>query len=63
LPKSTLSKHFDVLREAGLISSEHKGVELRNQMRSNDLVPKFGRLLDAILAAYKQEMEAKQGVG
>ena len=52
-----------MLREAGLISSEHKGVELRNQMRSNDLVPKFGRLLDAILAAYKQEMEAKQGVG
>nr|GEX01773.1 hypothetical protein [Tanacetum cinerariifolium] len=58
LPKSTLSKHFAVLREAGLISSERKGVELRNQMRSNDLVPKFGRLLDAILEAYKQEIEA-----
>lgn len=62
LPKSTLSKHFAVLREAGLISSERKGVELHNQMRSKDLAPKFDRLLEAILEAYRVEMQAQQAV-
>ncbi len=33
LPKSTLSQHFKVLREAGLIRSERKGVELQNSTR------------------------------
>ncbi|MEI9891469.1 MAG: metalloregulator ArsR/SmtB family transcription factor [Caulobacteraceae bacterium] len=30
IPKSTLSQHFKVLREAGLIRSERQGVEMRN---------------------------------
>ncbi len=30
IPKSSLSNHFKVLREAGLIRSERHGVEVRN---------------------------------
>lgn len=63
LPKSTLSKHMSVLREAGLIQSERRGVELHNRVRLHDTIVKFGRLVDAILNAYKLEMEAKQPAG
>lgn len=52
LPKSTLSQHFKILREAGLIRSERKGVELRNTSRCTDLKDRFGNLIHAILAAY-----------
>ena len=31
IPKSTLSQHFKILREAGLIRSVRKGVELKNE--------------------------------
>ena len=52
LPKSTLSQHFKILREAGLIRSERKGVEMRNTARCSELKERFGDLLAAILAAY-----------
>lgn len=55
LPKSTLSMHFGVLRESGLIRSERRGVELHNQVRDKDVMPKFGPLIDAILDAYQKE--------
>ena len=42
LPKSTLSQHFKVLREAGLVRSERKGVEMRNTARCRDLKNRFG---------------------
>ena len=55
LPKSTLSQHFKVLREAGLIRSERKGVELQSQTRCQELAKKFGRLVPTIVAAYERE--------
>jgi DNA-binding transcriptional ArsR family regulator len=58
LPKSTLSKHFAVLREAGLIRSERKGVEVHNQVRTQEVMAKFGPLIDAILDAYQKEGQA-----
>jgi DNA-binding transcriptional ArsR family regulator len=61
LPKSTLSKHVEILRAAGLIHSERRGVELHNRVRL-DVIPKFGQLTGAILEAYKLEIEAKQAV-
>ena len=57
LPKSTLSQHFKILREAGLIYSERKGVELQNRSRCEDL-QKFKPMLLAILAAYQAECRA-----
>jgi len=55
LPKSTLSQHFKILREAGLIRSERKGVELQNLPRCAELEKKFGPMLAAIMDAYKRE--------
>lgn len=55
LPKSTLSYHFRVLREAGLVHSERSGVELHNRARCADFKHEFGALIGAILEAYKRE--------
>lgn len=60
LPKSTLSQHFKVLREAGLIRSERKGVELHNSTRCEELFERFGPLLTAIIEAYKQDAKSNK---
>ena len=53
LPKSTLSQHFKVLREAGLIRSERKGVEMHNTTRCEEIAKRFPNLLSTIVEAYK----------
>ena len=55
LPKSTLSQHFKILREAGLIRSERRGVELRSSTRCQELKKKFGPMVVGILNAYANE--------
>jgi DNA-binding transcriptional ArsR family regulator len=52
IPKSTLSQHFKALREAGLIRSERKGVELHNTSRCQEISARFGTLLSAVLQAH-----------
>ena len=52
IPKSSLSQHFKVLREAGLIRSERHGVEMRNFSRCDEVKQRFPGLLPAILGAY-----------
>lgn len=52
IPKSTLSQHFKALREAGLIRSERKGVELHNTPRCQELAARFGPLVGTVLAAH-----------
>lgn len=59
IPKSTLSQHFRILREAGLIRSERSGVALKNTPRCQELQPRFGRMLVEILAAYAEEYGRK----
>ena len=59
IPKSTLSQHFRILREAGLIRSERSGVALKNTPRCQELQPRFGRMIAEILAAYAQEYGRK----
>lgn len=49
--KSTLSHHFKVLRESGLIYSRTEGRECFNSLRREDLDERFPDLLDAILSA------------
>jgi DNA-binding transcriptional ArsR family regulator len=63
VPKSTLSQHFNVLREAGLIRSERKGVELHNTPRHGDLHDRFGRLITAIVDAHTAEAARKAKAG
>ena len=52
IPKSTLSQHFKILREAGLIRSERHGVELQNVSRCTELEGRFPGLINAIVAAH-----------
>ena len=52
IPKSTLSQHFKALREAGLIRSERKGVELHNTSRCQEISARFGSLVSTVLAAH-----------
>lgn len=59
IPKSTLSQHFKVLREAGLIRSERQGVEMRNTSRCAEIEQRFPGLLPAILEAQKRQAPDK----
>jgi len=52
IPKSTLSQHFKILREAGLIRSERHGVELQNMSRCTELEGRFPGLINAIVTAH-----------
>ena len=63
IPKSTLSQHFRVLREAGLIRGERRGVEMYNISRCAEIEKRFPGLLRAIVNAHtiqsKDETQAK----
>jgi DNA-binding transcriptional ArsR family regulator len=50
MAKSTLSNHFRILREAGLIHTSKRGVEHRNVVREADINARFPRLLKTILS-------------
>ena len=56
IPKSSLSTHFKVLREAGLIRSERHGVEMRNSSRWAEVDARFPGLLAAIINAYASDV-------
>ena len=49
-PKSTVSHHFKVLREAGLVLTENTGASHINTLRRADIDRRFPGLLSAILA-------------
>ncbi len=49
MAKSTLSNHFRILREAGLVHTSKKGVENRNVIREEDIDARFPGLLKTIL--------------
>jgi DNA-binding transcriptional ArsR family regulator len=59
IPKSTLSQHFNVLREAGLIRSERQGVEVNNVSRCQEIEQRFRGLISSILNAYKTQLQEK----
>ena len=50
-----MSQHFKILREADLIRSERRGVELKNSTRCHELKKKYGPMIMAILQAYANE--------
>jgi len=55
VPKSTLSQHFKVLRDAGLVRSERMGVEMQNTSRCREIETRFPGLLPAIVSALKTQ--------
>ena len=60
VPKSTLSQHFKALREAGLIRSERKGVELHNTSRCVEIDERFPGLIASIMNAHKVQTERQR---
>lgn len=55
IAKSTLSHHFRILREAGLIRTIKRGVENRNVPRNEDIEARFPGLLATLLPLADQE--------
>jgi DNA-binding transcriptional ArsR family regulator len=51
MPKSSLSHHFKVLRNAGVVATRRDGKEWVNRLRREDLDALFPGVLDAILVA------------
>jgi len=49
-PKSTVSHHFKVLRDAGLVHTENSGTIHMNTLRRADIDARFPGLLTAILS-------------
>jgi DNA-binding transcriptional ArsR family regulator len=56
MPKSTCSQHYRILREAGVIVSERKGVDLFSRVRAPELQARFPGLLDSIVKSYRKEI-------
>ena len=56
IPKSTLSHHFRILREAGLIHCERRGVEMHNTSRCVEVDARYPGLLAAIANAHNIQM-------
>lgn len=51
VPKSTLSHHFKVLRESGILYCRKEGTQHMNSLRRKDLDDRFPGLLDTVLQA------------
>src|SRR6202050_5398655 len=63
IPKSTLSVHFKALREAGLIRSERRGVEMHNTSRCTEIEVRFPGLIKAIVHAHHIQWKGKGRFG
>ena len=61
IPKSTLSQHIRILREAGLIRSEHCGVEVLNSSRCAEVDARFPGPLGSIVSAYEMQRTDSKG--
>ncbi len=48
-PKSSLSHHFRVLRESGLVSTRRNGTVLLNTLRRQEIEARFPGLIGAVL--------------
>jgi DNA-binding transcriptional ArsR family regulator len=51
LSKSTMTHHFRILREAGLVEQRREGTAKLTSLRRGDLDARFPGLLDAVLAS------------
>lgn len=59
MPKSSLSHHFKVLRDAGVIATRGDGVRRLNALRREELDAAFPGLLDAVLRAPAPRVKAR----
>jgi DNA-binding transcriptional ArsR family regulator len=63
IPKSTLSQHFKILRDAGLIRSVRRGVEIQNTSRCSEVDTRFPGLIPAILNAHYVQSKGRPPAG
>ncbi|NJR76460.1 MAG: helix-turn-helix transcriptional regulator [Scytonema sp. CRU_2_7] len=49
IAKSTMSNHFKILRESGVVLTHKEGTQHMNMLRKDDLDALFPGLLDAVL--------------
>jgi DNA-binding transcriptional ArsR family regulator len=56
IPKSTLSQHFKILREAGLIRGERRGVEMHNSSRCQEVEQRYPGLISTIVNAHNIQL-------
>ncbi|MEV0600254.1 helix-turn-helix transcriptional regulator [Streptomyces sp. NPDC050315] len=61
--KSTLTHHFRVLREHGVITQAYRGTAKMNALRRDDLEDLFPGLLDTVLTAARRQAAAGRGAG
>ena len=60
IPKSTLSQHFKILRDAGLIHSTRQGVEMQTVSRCEEINGRFPGLVPAILQAHAAQNKSRR---
>lgn len=58
IPKSTLSQHMRILREAGLVRGERHGTEMRNTARCAEIEAHYPGMLQSIMAAHATQIQA-----
>ena len=58
LAKSSCSRHFKVLREAGVIRMRARGTAFLNSVRREELDARFPGLLDAVLSGVDTTLRA-----
>ena len=56
-PKSSMSHHFRVLRESGLVWTRSDGTTRMNSLRRAELDRLFPGLLDAVLSGYQSQSQ------
>jgi DNA-binding transcriptional ArsR family regulator len=61
MPKSSLSHHFKVLRDAGVIATYSEGVRRINSLRREELDAAFPGLMEAVLTAPVPKVRKKKG--
>lgn len=53
--KSTMTHHFRILRDSGVVWQRHVGREYRLSLRREDLAARFPGLLDAVLETLEKD--------
>jgi DNA-binding transcriptional ArsR family regulator len=59
-PKSSLSHHFRVLRESGVVATRRQSTTLMNTLRRDDLDARFPGLLRAVLSSVLSHRQRKR---
>ncbi|QLE55150.1 helix-turn-helix transcriptional regulator [Nostoc sp. TCL26-01] len=62
IAKSTMSNHFKILRESGVVMSRKEGTQHINWLRREDLDLLFPGLLDAVLRSAKPLLVCQQSM-